>query len=125
MINQLDLRRVLIFLAWLVFFAPWAVFRLLSQVTGGVDHGFSRLWGGMHRWANPDLYGDAPVRCRRLVYSRRSVERLTGQIESLNRMVRRQEVKEREGAAEGPQIARLSVSADECKNSQAAQEAGS
>lgn len=92
-VNQLDLRRLLIALVFLIIAGPWFAVRLVSTVIGTADRIFCRCWGILHRWANPDIYGNAPVRCRRLVYTRRTVEGLVQKIESLNRQVRRQDAR--------------------------------
>jgi hypothetical protein len=53
----------------------------------------------VHEWANPEAYGKAPPRLRKLFYRRKTVERLVRTNESLRRILDKQQGQVRDTAS--------------------------
>jgi hypothetical protein len=97
-LNQLDLRRLVwaayfgltvlpLMLAYFLSISLTKIGKWLLAACDGIEHGGKAL----HKWANPDLYGRAPRRCRRLLYSRRTVEKLCEKIDFQRREIERKD----------------------------------
>jgi hypothetical protein len=87
--NQLDLRVLLSKVLTGVLLLPWLVSyyggKMLSALAARIEAGN----GAVRKWANPDLHGKAPKRARKLLYRRRTVERLAARIEEQQAMIDR------------------------------------
>ena len=87
--NRADLRVLYSKVQTGILLLPWLAAyyggKGLSAVANAIQDANNRT----RKWANPDLYGKAPRRARKLLYRRRTVERLCQRIESQDRMIKR------------------------------------
>jgi hypothetical protein len=88
--NRWDLRRLLSGVVLVVMALPYVLCVYAGTALTALAKGMEVGRWKVHRWANPEVYGDAPPRARKLFYRRKTVERMAGQIESLKRIIDRQ-----------------------------------
>lgn len=68
---------------------PWLIAYYGGKWLTALAHGIINLNRRTRKWANPDIHGKAPKRCRSLFYTRRRVERLVEHIEAQDQIIKR------------------------------------
>jgi hypothetical protein len=89
--NKWDVRVALSKMLTGVLLIPWLICYYGGKALTRTSKGIESVNGKVRKWANPDLYGKAPLRARKLFYRRRTVERLCEKIELLEKQARQRQ----------------------------------
>jgi hypothetical protein len=96
--NKWDLRRLISGSVTGVAFLPFIICLSIGLSLRWTGNGLVSLADSLmarrhkvHVWANPEVYGKAPPRLRKLLYRRSTVERLVNTNESLRRIIDKQQ----------------------------------